>query len=129
LIDWLGYRSEKIEFTAVYNPRHEKSYSFWKLLRLAFSGFTSFSLFPLKIAGYLGTLITTGSSLLLVAMIIDHFFPFTYFTNISFVIVLNVLLSGITLMCLGFIALYIGSMHGEMLNRPLYVIKEKVNFE
>ncbi len=129
LIDWMGYKKCKVEFTAPLMKRHS-NYSLKQLWRLAISGVTSFSLFPLKVAGYLGTLITFGSGIFLfVMLVVRWFFDPIYFTPISFVIMFNILLSGIILMCLGFIALYIGSIHGEVLNRPLYIVREKVHLE
>lgn len=129
LIDWLGYRKAAVRFIAPYNPRTARSYSWGKLWRLAMAGLTSFSLFPLKLAGYLGGFITVASGFSLVVMVIVRWFiNFGYFSPISFVIVFNILLSGVTLSCLGLIALYVGGIHGEILNRPLYVIRERVNF-
>ena len=49
------------------------------------------------------------------------------FTSIAFVIVLNTLILGIVLMALGLIALYIGQIRDEVVNRPLYVVREKIN--
>jgi len=34
---------------------------------------------------------------------------------------------GVVLICLGFVALYIARIHDEVLNRPLYIVKEEVN--
>lgn len=129
LVDWLGYKSDYVKFISPYNKKGVKNYSIKKLLRLAISGVTSFSLFPLKLAGYLGVFITLASGVFLITMfLIRWFIDFSYFSPISFVIMFNVFLSGIILMSLGFIALYIGNIHSEILNRPLYVIRKKTNF-
>ena len=52
-----------------------------------------------------------------------------YFSSLSFVVVINTLLTGIVLICLGLIALYIENIHNEVINRPLYVIRDRLNFE
>ena len=52
-----------------------------------------------------------------------------YFRPIAFFAVLNSLLSGLILVCLGFIAVYIGNTHNEVLKRPLYIIREKINID
>ncbi len=128
LIDWMGYQKIGIPFVATYNSIRAPSYSWKKLWKLAISGLTSFSLFPLRIAGYLGMLISLGGGgFLMVMFLVRWFIDAKYFSSISFVIMFNILLSGITLTCLGFIALYIGNIHNEILNRPLYVIREKEN--
>jgi dolichol-phosphate mannosyltransferase len=45
------------------------------------------------------------------------------------VVVANTLLIGIVLMSIGLVALYIGTIHTEVVNRPLYLVREKLNFQ
>ena len=58
LIDWLGFKRDYIYFKARQRESGRPGYSFLKLVRLGLSGFVSHSLFPLKLAGYLGVFIT-----------------------------------------------------------------------
>jgi dolichol-phosphate mannosyltransferase len=92
------------------------------------NSFTAFSLLPLKMAGYVGVAITTISGILLFVMLITRWFidP-NMFTPIAILGVSNIFLIGIVLISLGFIALYIARIHGEVINRPLYIIRERVN--
>jgi hypothetical protein len=50
-------------------------------------------------------------------------------TNTAFFVVFNLFLSGITLVALGIIALYLARIHEETLWRPMYVIKEEINLD
>lgn len=128
LIDWLGFKTEYIEFIAPERAHGEASYSFIKLARLAVNSMTSFSLFPLRITGYFGIFIFSISFILLCIMSVFKFIlKSAMFSSISFVIVLNTFVLGIILMALGLIALYIGQIRDEVVNRPLYVIREKIN--
>ena len=130
LIDWMGFRRTRVVFEAPARKNGKNRYSYIQLLRLAMNSFTSFSLFPLRLAGYLGILITLISGLLLLFMLIMRwFFAPTMFTPIAILAVGNTLLIGIVLICLGFIALYIARIHAEVIDRPLYIIREKVNIE
>ena len=127
LIEWMGFKTETIEFTAAERINGVASYSIKKLINLAVNSFTSFSLFPLKLAGYLGILITTISFLLLCVMLIFKFILHSnMFSAISYIIVSNTFVLGIVLIALGLIALYIGQIHAEVIGRPLYVIREKI---
>jgi dolichol-phosphate mannosyltransferase len=127
LIDWCGYTTEYIEFTAPERLHGESTYSISKLLRLAINSFTSFSLLPLKITGYLGGVVTLFSLLLLLFMFVCTFvIKNAMFSSIAFVIVSNTLILGIVLTCLGLIALYIAQIHTEVINRPLYIIREVI---
>lgn len=128
LIDWLGFKTEYIEFVAPERIHGEATYSFVKLTRLAVNSMTSFSLFPLRVTGYFGILIFAVSFILLCVMSVFKFIlQSPMFTSIAFVIVLNTLILGIILMALGLIALYIGQIRDEVVNRPLYVVRERVN--
>jgi dolichol-phosphate mannosyltransferase len=88
----------------------------------------SFSLVPLKVAGYLGIFVITVFSLLLAFMVADTFWMGRRFgfTPISFVIVTNVIMNGVVLACIGLVALYIGHIHTEVIGRPLYLVRKSV---
>ncbi len=128
MIDWMGYKRAKVEFIANERINGEAQYSYSKLFRLALNSFTSFSLIPLKFAGYLGIFITLISGVLLAVMLITRwFFDPTLFSPIAILATSNTFLSGIILVSLGFIALYIARIHNEVINRPLYIVREEVN--
>ncbi|MCP4626500.1 MAG: glycosyltransferase family 2 protein [bacterium] len=129
MIDWMGFKRIYIDFEAPARANGSNNYSYKKLFRLAVNSLTGFSLFPLRLAGYLGTLITSGFGLLLTYMLCRQLiFQAQEFTARAYVFTLNSILIGIVLMCLGFIALYIGNIHHEVTNRPLYIIRKKDNF-
>ena len=127
LIEWLGFRTEYVEFVAPERIHGKATYSFGKLVSLAVNSMASFSLFPLKLVGYLGVFVTFVSAALLAFMIFQNFILHTeLFSSIAFVIVANTLVLGVVLIALGLMALYIGQIHDEVINRPLFVIREKV---
>lgn len=128
MIDWMGYKRAKVEFVANERKYGEAQYSYRKLFRLALNSFTSFSLLPLKFAGYLGIIITVISGILLTVMLITRWFidP-KLFSPIAILATSNTFLSGIILISLGFIALYIARIHNEVINRPLYIVREEIN--
>lgn len=129
MIDWMGYRRSRVEFVARERKHGQAGYSYAKLFGLAINSFTSFSLLPLKIAGYLGVMITVCSGLLLAVMFTSQFFKeWLVFTPLSILATINIFLIGIVLISLGFVALYIARIHSEVINRPLYIVREKVNF-
>ncbi len=128
IMDWLGFRKVYLEFHAGAREEGDAGYSYAKLWHLAVNSITSFSLFPLKLTGYLGVFISMVSGLLLAWMLITRlFFNHDMFSSLAFVVVANTLLIGIVLMSIGLVALYIGHIHTEVINRPLYVVREKIN--
>lgn len=133
LIDWLGFKQDYVYFKANERMHGKASYSYLKLIKLAMSSFVAHSLFPLKFAGYLGIFITFFSSLLGLIMFIDKFFlrePWKmYFSGAAMLATVILFLIGIVLSCMGLMALYIGNIHTEVINRPMYIIKRKTNFQ
>ncbi|MDL1969874.1 MAG: glycosyltransferase family 2 protein [Candidatus Desulfofervidaceae bacterium] len=129
LIDWMGFRKAYVVFTAPARADGNSSFNYKKLFDLAINSFTSFSLLPLRFTGYLGILITLSSLGLLVFMVITKFFFNMIYTPLAFFTVFNTLLIGIVLCALGFIALYIGHIHTEVVRRPLYIVKEEIGFK
>lgn len=131
LIDWLGFKRDYVYFNANERLYGNPTYSYSKLFRLAASSYISHSLFPLKFAGYMGIFIISSSTLLGLIMFIDKFFleePYKmYFSGTAMLATIILFLIGVVLSCLGLIALYIGNIHTEVVDRPMYIIRKKVN--
>jgi dolichol-phosphate mannosyltransferase len=98
---------------------------------MAIASTVQHSLLPLRVAGYLGLFITATSLMGGIIVFIQRYVLHDVFDwNISGTAQLAILMIffiGIVLMCLGLIALYIGSIHNEVLGRPLYVIRSRKN--
>jgi dolichol-phosphate mannosyltransferase len=131
LINWLGFRKTCVTFVAKERLHGEAAYSHIKLLRLAISTFVANSLLPLRFAGYLGMAITLLSFALGTAVFVQRYILHDFLGwNVSGpaqLAILNVFLVGITLSCLGLIALYVGRINAEVTNRPLYVVRKRKN--
>lgn len=129
LIDWLGFRREYIYFDAKERLNGKARYGFLKLLKLAVGSVVALSLFPLKLIGYLGCVITFVFGCLgLYILFGNYFFHESYassFTGPAQLAILIIFLVGVILMSLGLITLYIANIHGEVINRPMYVIRKK----
>lgn len=127
LIDWLGYRRDYVYFRADVRAQGQATYSPSKLVHLALNSFVSTSLFPLKVAGYLGIFITMVAAFSAFVVGFDKYVlsdPLrASFTGTSLITIFVVFLVGIILSCLGLIALYIANIHTEVINRPLYVVR------
>ncbi len=133
LIDWLGFKRKYIFYTEKPRAKGVSNFSLSSRIRLAISTYISTSLFPLKIAGYLGLIISLFSGFLGLIISINKYLlndVLQWSTSpISEIGILVLFLTGLNLVCLGIIALYIANIHGETSNKPLYVIRNKVNFD
>lgn len=133
LIDWLGFKRDFVYFTV--KPRHqgERSYTFRKLFRLAVNSFTAYSLLPLRLAGYLGYImlgltIPSGLFLSVETYLLDD--PLhLHVTSAGMLAILTIFLVGVILACMGFMGMYIAHIYAEVIDRPLYVIRDQVDAE
>ena len=130
IMDWMGFRRSYVEFKAGGRVVGQAGYSYGKLWSLAVNSLTSFSLWPLKLAGYLGLIICLVSAILFLWMLINYLvLNYWIYTPIAMAVVINTFLIGVVLIAIGLVALYVGVIHTEVINRPLYIIREKFSSE
>ena len=128
LMDWLGYSKTQLTFNANNRLSGNVNYSYKKLLDLAVNSFTSFSLLPLRLISYLGVILTFFSFFVSLWMIIDKLNDNSHnFSPIAILAMGNTFLIGVVLIGLGLVAHYVGYTHTEVINRPLYLIKDEIN--
>lgn len=133
LIDWLGFKRVFIPFDAHEREDGTPRYSYHKLFGVAFSAIVAHSRLPLYLAGYLGAIITFFSALLGIFIIIEQLIlgdPLgLVVSGTAMLAVMILFINGIVLMCLGLVALYIGTIHEETARRPLWVVRRSINIE
>ena len=133
LIDWTGFDRRYVYFEAPPRLHGEATYSYRKLFGLAMNSFTAYSMLPLKIASWLGWMILALSFFLGVFITIQEYImgdPLGLdISGTAMLAVLLLFLVGVVLVCLGFVALYIARIHEEVINRPLFIVKDEINGE
>ena len=133
LIDWLGFRREYVPFEVSPRRYGTRSYTFGKLLMLAMNSFTAYSLLPLKLAGYLGNIILLTSAPVGIFLYIETYVmhdPLHWrITGTAMLAIMILFLIGVVLACIGLVSLYIAHIYAEVVNRPLYVIRNQLDAE
>lgn len=129
LIHVLGFRKVEVSFTADDRTEGVSTYTFGKLFSMTINDFISSSNFPLRFTRYLGFLTVIFAGMLGLFMIIEKYIlndPFNLnFSAIGQLAVLNTFFIGVLLSAIGIIGLYLEKIKKEILNRPLYVIRDK----
>lgn len=130
IMDWMGFKRKYINFQASARNYGKSTYSIKHLVKLALGSITSFSLWPLRITGYIGVVITILSFFSLSWIFCNNLFlGWQTFTPLAIVVMVNTFLIGFVLMAIGLVALYIGTIHTEVINRPLYVVSNTRNIK
>lgn len=128
LVAWTGFRSTVIEFKRPQRIAGETGYTWKKLIKLAFDGLTSFSLFPLEIAAYVGVF-TCGTGIFMFLYIVwDTLVKGAYYPLFKWLSVVVYVAMGVQFLLLWFLGIYIGDIYFRQKNRPLYIVDERFGF-
>jgi polyisoprenyl-phosphate glycosyltransferase len=128
IISWLGFRQTAVEFVREERFAGETKYPLKKMIRFAFDAITSFSYKPLKLASYFGGAVSlAGFSYMMVVLYLKVFTTSTV-TGWASMMAVSLFFNGVVLMMLGIIGEYIGRIYDEAKGRPLYVVRETLNF-
>ena len=125
MVAWLGFRFTFVDFDRPERKNGKTNYTLTKMARLAMNGILNFSLLPLKLGLFMGLASIFVGIIFLIYMIIDILLNSTIYQLYKWLAVILLIFAGIQFMFLWIIGEYIGRIHNETKDRPLYVIREK----
>jgi polyisoprenyl-phosphate glycosyltransferase len=128
---WAGFRQVGVAYERQARAAGRSKYSLQKLGKLAWDGIFSFSTAPLRLASYVGLMISGLSLLGIIFTLCQRIFA-GWFGRIGLApvpgyatIVISILfLGGVQLLCLGILGEYIGRIYDEVKHRPLWMLRE-----
>ena len=127
LIPWLGLPTATLDFTAAARRTGESKYSFSRSLSLAVSGIVSFSKLPLHVSVVLGLIISALGFFSGVGALILRLTGSNIPAGWTTLVVMVAILSGMQLVALGLIGLYVGVVFDEAKRRPQILIGELIH--
>ncbi|QDC44852.1 glycosyltransferase family 2 protein [Methylophilus medardicus] len=123
---WVGYKSIGIPYTPLPRLHGESAYSKLKLIALAWTGITSFSVLPLRLASL------TGATLALLAffygtiVVIDALFFHESVPGWPTVVASMMFFAGVQLLFIGVLGEYLARVYDEVKGRPPYIVAEVI---
>ncbi|QAY68527.1 glycosyltransferase family 2 protein [Paenibacillus protaetiae] len=129
LVSWVGFRQTSVEYVREERFAGETKYPLRKMISFALDGITSFSYKPLKLASYLGFILSVLSFIYLVVVLVQKLFFDGQMPGWTSIVAINLLFNGIILILLGVMGEYIGRIYDESKDRPLYIVRETKGFE
>ena len=123
LFAWIGYKQIALMYTRDARLTGKTKFNYWKLWNFALDGITSFTTIPLKLATYVGLLLSLGAftyGSLIIAKTLMFGDPVRGYPSLMAAMLF---LGGVQLLFLGFIGEYLGRMFDESKRRPLYFIE------
>lgn len=128
-LKWLGFESTVIDVEHDKRAEGKSSYNIKKKIKMATSFITAQSNKPLYLSIYVGLFFVLFSVVAIIYCLYNYISAGDIPGGWTSIFISVYLLGGIILMVLGMIGIYIGNIFEESKGRPLYVIKEKINFE
>ena len=122
---WVGHRVKWLSFDFEERQSGKTKWSFWKLLRYAMEGITSFSTVPLTASFGLGVATCLFAAVMCIKTIIKTLFFHEPVQGYTTIIVCLTFFSGLQFIMLGVMGLYISKIYKEVKRRPPYVIQEE----
>jgi dolichol-phosphate mannosyltransferase len=130
MVSWVGFRQIAVPYYRAPRPAGESKYHFFKMLRFAIDGITSFSMLPLKLAAWTGMFAVWAAVGVAAVAVFLRLFGFLQFeTGWISLLVAVLFMGGIQLVSLGIIGEYLGRIYSEVKQRPLYVVEQRLGFE
>lgn len=128
LRSWVGFKQIGLEYERHKRYAGKAKYTFLKLLKLALDGMISFSYVPLRIASFIGFIISIMSFVGIIVVIYLKLFTTIPFKGVSALAIIILFLGGIQLLLIGILGEYIGRIYDETKQRPLYATRELYGF-
>jgi dolichol-phosphate mannosyltransferase len=127
MFSWLGFKQTAVDFHRDARAAGGTKYGWSKMFKLAADGVISFSDKPLRVALWLGLAVSSlaivfGGYVLALAMLGSDMAP-----GWASLAILTSFFAGVNLMTVGVVGLYVGRIHNEVKQRPLYVVGREVS--
>ncbi len=124
LFAWIGFKQKAVFYKRDARRAGKTKWSYWRLWNFALDGITSFTIAPLKISTYIGTITALSAFGYGIYMVIETLRHGNDVPGYPSLIVIILMLGGIQLVAIGILGEYLGRIFNETKQRPLYFINE-----
>ena len=124
IFSWVGFNTAFIPYEAAERNSGSSKWSFIKLFNYAIDGIVGYSTAPLRFASVLGGILTAGSLLFLLVLLILSFIPGVNTTFRETLIGIILFAAGLQLMAAGILGEYLSRVYIQVKQRPVYIEKE-----
>lgn len=126
IMSWPGFRQTTLTFDRPERAAGTTKWSFFQLVQLGISGITSFSSKPLRMATWVGVLISTGALLYSLFVLLKTLIVGETAAGYPSLMIVQLWLGGVQLIAIGLLSEYTGKIFTEVKNRPVYLVMEDV---
>ena len=121
LVVWAGFRVAQLSVEMEARAAGDTKWSLVGLMRYSVRNVVAFSSFPLHLIAWLGLLLVAGG-LVLGVQTLCNWASGVAVDGFTTTILVTIVMSGMILVCLGCIAIYLAHIYDEVKGRPVYII-------
>lgn len=127
LFSYVGFNTYYMPYEVEKRLHGKSSWNFFKLCKYALNGIVSFTLAPLKLATFIGSISFVASIIYLVVVICQKLFIGIEISGYPTIVCLLLFFGGVQLIFIGIVGEYLGRTYMEVKRRPKYIIKDEIN--
>ena len=125
MVSWIGFEQVPLPYDREERLAGSTKYPVGKMVRFALDGITGFSIRPLRLAAYVGSVVAVAATGLIV-YIIWYYYQFGVLRGFTSLLSIVLFLGAAQMLFLGLIGEYLGRLFLEAKRRPLFVIRDVV---
>lgn len=129
IFSWVGFNTKSMEYKVGKRKAGKTKFNLKSSFKYAINGVVGFSVKPLKLATFFGTLSSAGGFIYLVYLIVKTLICGVDTPGFATLASLILFLGGIQLIAVGILGEYVAKMFIETKNRPIYVARKKLGFD
>lgn len=127
---WLGFKQASVQYDRADRAAGEPKQTFKRLFKYAMNATISFSDKPLRAATWLGFSVSVVAFMLTIYYLIDVALnPAKIGQGFTTIVICVLFLGGVQLISIGVLGEYIGRIYEELKQRPLYVVRDRINVD
>jgi len=125
LYAWVGFPSIAIDYEPLLRQGGQSNFGLMGSVKLALTGFTAFSIAPLRLLALLGLMMAVLSVAYGLWVTFEFFVWGIEVPGYATIVVSTMFLSGVQMLGLGIVAEYVGRIYEEVKQRPTFLVRQR----
>jgi len=125
LYAWVGFPSIAIDYEPLLRQEGKSNFGLMGSVKLALTGFTAFSIAPLRLLALLGLMMAFLSIAYGVWITVEYFAWGIEVPGYATIMVSTMFLSGVQMLGIGVVAEYVGRIYEEVKQRPTFLVRQR----
>ena len=127
MVAWVGFPQTEVRYVRRARAAGTTKYPLSKMLLLAWTASVSFSPVPLRLSFLLGIVLFLAGITQAINALVRSVLGLYLVPGWASLIVVNCLVGGAVLMCIGVLGEYVGRIYEEVKGRPIYIVANALN--